>query len=253
MVKTIAIANQKGGVTKTTATFNIAAAMAEQGKKVLMVDLDSQASLTISAGLEPLDMEYTVCDLLKKRRVETAKCVYELENIKNLSIIPSIIDLAALEMELQGRTSREKILSRSLKEIKDDYDYIIIDCPPQLSILTLNALAACDYVIIPCKTDYLSYRGLEQLNETIKDVQDLINPAISVKGVIATLYEKNVKDHNEILDMLAKQYRIIGTTKKTAEATKGVYDGMPVVLKNKKTDIAKEYMNIAEIIMKEGN
>lgn len=253
MVKIIAIANQKGGVTKTTATFNIAAAMAEQGKKVLMVDLDSQASLTISAGLEPLDMEYSVCDLLKKRHVDTEKCIYELESIKNLSIIPSIIDLAALEMELQGRTSREKILSRALKEVKDQYDFILIDCPPQLSILTLNALAACDYVIIPCKTDYLSYRGLEQLNETIKDVQDLINPSISVKGVIATLYEKNVKDHNEILDMLSKQYRILGTTKKTAEATKGVYDGLPVVLKNKKTDIAKEYMNIAKIIMKEGN
>ena len=175
LVKTIAIDNQKGGVTKTTATFNIAAAMAEQGKKVLMVDLDSQASLTISAGLEPLDMEYTVCDLLKKRRVETAKCVYKLENIKNLSIIPSIIDLAALEMELQGRTSREKILSRSLKEIKDDYDYIIIDCPPQLSILTLNALAACDYVIIPCKTDYLSYNK-EELRELYKQEYDKATP-----------------------------------------------------------------------------
>ena len=165
-------------------------------------------------------------------------------------MIPSIIDLASLEMELMSRTARESVLSRALE--KANYDYILIDCPPQLSILTLNALAAANAVIIPCKTDYLSYRGLEQLENTIDEVQDLVNPDLHIYGVIATLYEMVVKDHNEILEMLKKKYNVIGTTKKTALATKGIYDGKCVVERDPKSEIAKEYVKIANTIM-EGN
>ena len=243
-----AVANQKGGVLKTTTTYNVSKALANAGKRVLMVDLDSQASLTISTGHEPSEYQYTICDILKKRPESVDRCIYNVS--ENLDMIPSIIDLASLEMELMSRTARESVLSRALE--KDNYDFILIDCPPQLSILTLNALAAANAVIIPCKTDYLSYRGLEQLENTIDEVQDLVNPDLHIYGVVATLYEMVVKDHNEILEMLKKKYNVIGTTKKTALATKGIYDGKCVVERDPKSEIAKEYVKIANIIM-EGN
>ena len=243
-----AVANQKGGVLKTTTTYNVYKALADAGKRVLMVDLDSQASLTISTGHEPSEYQYTICDILKKRPENVERCIYNVS--ENLDMIPSIIDLASLEMELMSRTARESVLSRALE--KANYDYILIDCPPQLSILTLNALAAANAVIIPCKTDYLSYRGLEQLENTIDEVQDLVNPDLHIYGVIATLYEMVVKDHNEILEMLKKKYNVIGTTKKTALATKGIYDGKCVVERDPKSEIAKEYVKIANTIM-EGN
>jgi chromosome partitioning protein len=249
MCKIIAIANQKGGVTKTTTTFNLSASIAETGKKVLMIDLDSQASLTISAGLEPLDLKYSVCDILKKKPEETKNCIYELNNIPNLSIITSIIDLAALEMDLVNRVVREKILERALASIKEEYAFIFIDCAPQLSILSINALACCDYVIIPSKTSYLDFRGLEQLESTILDLKEMVNSKIHILGVIATLFEKNVKDHNEILNLLKGKYNVIGVIKKTIDAVRGIYEGIPVVLRNPSADISKEYVKIAEIIM----
>lgn len=246
----IAVANQKGGVTKTTATHNIGAALALKGKKVLEVDLDSQASLTISTGKEPFDFEYTICDILKKDPENVHKCIYNIYD--NFDLIPSTLYLASLELELTSRTARETVLARALKKVDQAYDYILIDCPPQLSILTLNALATADKVLIPCKPDYLSYRGLDQLEGTMADVKELINPRLELLGVIATLYEVVVKDQNEILNMLKEKYNVIGITKKTAEATKGVYDGLAVVQKNPRSEISKEYMKIAEYIM-EGN
>lgn len=247
----IAVANQKGGVLKTTTTYNVASALAAAGKKTLMCEMDSQASLTISTGHEPEDYEYTVCDILKKKPVETGKVICPIS--QNLDLIPSIIDLAALEMELMSRTSRETILKRALEKVSSNYDYILIDCPPQLSILTINALAAADEVLIPCKTDYLSYRGLDQLEGTISDIKVLVNPNIEIMGVIATLYEVVVKDHNEILSLLKEKYNVIGTIKKTAAAMKGIYDGIPVVEKEPRSEIAKEYKMIAKYIMEKGN
>lgn len=245
----IAIANQKGGVTKTTSTYNISAALAQMGKKVLMIDIDSQASLTISAGLEPLDLEYTVCDILKKEPRKTKDCIIKLDHVDNLYIIGSIIDLAVLEIELLSRAAREKILYRALEQVEKDFDYVIIDCPPQLSILTMNGLSAADEVIIPVKTDYLAYRGLTQLNDTISEIKKYVNDKIKVAGVLATLYEMNIKEDREILDELKSNYNVIGVIKKAAAAKKGIYDGIPVVLQYEKTDIAKEYFQIAQMII----
>lgn len=213
-----------------------------------MCDLDSQASLTISTGHEPDEYEHTICEILMKKPEPIEQCIYTIG--PNFDLMPSIIDLASLEMELMSRTARESILSRALKEVEDKYDYILIDCPPQLSILTINALAAADQVIIPCKTDYLSYRGLQYLENTILDVKELINPKIKVMGIIATLFEKNVKDHNEILRHLQENYNVLGVTKKTAAATKGIYDGVPVVDRFPNSDISQEYIKIADYIIK---
>jgi chromosome partitioning protein len=243
----IALANQKGGVAKTTSTHNIGVALSEKGKKVLLVDLDSQASLTISAGVEPLEIENNIASILSKNGEPVKECIHQLKN--NLHIITSIIDLASLEIEMLSRASREKILDRALEPIKDLYDYILIDCPPQLSILTINALSCADGVIIPVKTDYLAYRGLSQLQDTINEVHELINPKLKVMGVIATMYEQRVKDDTEILRLLEKEYNVIGVVKKLAVAKKGIYDGLSVVEQFPENDISREYKAVADMII----
>ena len=211
-MKVIAIANQKGGVAKTTTTHNLGAAMAAAGKNVLLIDLDSQASLTISVGMEPLEVPKTIVDVLKKDGAPIRECVQKIND--RLHIVTSIIDLAPMEMEMLSRASREKILDRALKPIKDSYDYILIDCPPQLSILTINALSCADGVLIPVKTDYLAYRGLTQLQDSIREIQELINPDLKVLGVIATLYDARVSDDKDILALLKEEYNLVGVVKR---------------------------------------
>lgn len=145
----IAISNQKGGVGKTTTTHNLGVELAANNKRVLEVDADGQSSLTISFGKEPFDFEHSICDILKRDPIGIEECIYNIKD--NLDIIPSNLFLASMELELTGRTAREQVLARALKKVEANYDYILIDCPPQLSILTLNALAAADKVLIPCQ------------------------------------------------------------------------------------------------------
>lgn len=246
-MKVVAIANQKGGVAKTTTTHNLGVALADAGKKVLLIDLDSQASLTISVGLEPLEIQRTIVDVLKKDGLPVRECIQQVR--EGLHIVTSIIDLAPMEMEMLSRASREKILDRALKPVREDYDYILVDCPPQLSILTINALSCADGVLIPVKTDYLAYRGLTQLQDSIKEIQELINPVLKVLGVIATLHDTRVADDRDILTLLKKEYNLLGVIKRLAVAKKGIYDGLAVVEQAPASEIAKEYKTIAEIII----
>ena len=248
-MKVIAIANQKGGVAKTTTTHNLGVALAAKGKRVLLIDLDSQASLTISVGLEPLEVKRTIVDVLRKDGVPVSECIEQISD--QLHIVTSIIDLAPMEMELLSRASREKILDRALRPVRGEYDFILVDCPPQLSILTINALSCADGVIIPVKTDYLAYRGLTQLQDSIQEIQELINPELKVLGVIATLYEKRVADDNEILVALKKEYNLLGVIKRLAVAKKGIYDGLAVVEQTPGSEISIEYNKIADMIIAE--
>ena len=248
-MKVIAIANQKGGVAKTTTTHNLGVALAAKGKRVLLIDLDSQASLTISVGLEPLEVKRTIVDVLRKDGVPVGECIERISD--RLHIVTSIIDLAPMEMELLSRASREKILDRALRPVRGEYDFILVDCPPQLSILTINALSCADGVIIPVKTDYLAYRGLTQLQDSIQEIQELINPELKVLGVIATLYEKRVADDNEILAALKREYNLLGVIKRLAVAKKGIYDGLAVVEQTPGSEISIEYNKIADMIIAE--
>ena len=246
----IAFANQKGGVAKTTSTFNIGVALARAGKKTLMIDLDSQASLTISAGLEPYEQENTIVSALDRSGVPLSRCTLELK--PGLWLVPSRLELAQLEVLLIGRPVRETILRRAIEPVRSRCDYILIDCPPQLSILTINALACADGVLIPVKTDYLAYRGLEQLLETVGEIRELVNPQLSVLGVIATMYETRVKDDREILQLLQEKYSVIATVKRLAAVKKGVCDGKAVMEQLPASDAAAQYEQVAAYVMERG-
>ena len=247
----IAFANQKGGVAKTTSTYNVGTALARAGKKTLMIDLDGQASLTISAGLEPYDFDHTIVSVLQKDAEPLEQCIQHLQQ-DNLDLVTSRLELAQLEVVLIGRPVRETILRRAIETVSSRYDFILIDCPPQLSILTINALASADQVLIPVKTDYLAYRGLEQLLDTVAEIRELVNPQLSILGVIATMYEMRVKDDQEILRLLQDKYHVIAVVKKLAIVKKGVYDGKAVMEQAPNNDAAAEYQKVAECIMEKG-
>lgn len=246
-LKVIAVANQKGGVAKTTTTHNLGVALSQMGKKVLLIDLDSQASLTISVGIEPLDIERTIVNVLQKEGTPIKQCILVLE--ENLHIVTSVIDLAQMEMEMLSRVSREMILARALRSIKDEYDYILIDCPPQLSILTINALSCADGVLVPVKTEYLAYRGLKSLVETIDGVQTLVNPDLKIIGMLATIYDSRIKQDQIVLNDIKENYHLIGTVKMLSAAKKGVYEGLSALEQDPKSPVSVAYMELASKII----
>lgn len=237
--KIIALANQKGGVAKTTSTYNLAALKAEAGYKVLMIDLDPQASLTIACGMKPdpeNEQTRTTCDLFNWK-VRVTECCYTVDcsGLDSLYIVPSSIDLAMTERNLVASRNSDVQLSNATEKLRMYFDYIFIDCPPQLGTLLTNALTAADGVIIPVKTDYLAYRGLRALMDTIEGVRSgdgdrSLNPHLTVIGVIATMFQLNSNDHKDVLDVLETKYDVISVIRQTVEVNRRIADGLPVVL-----------------------
>jgi len=198
VVKVLAVANQKGGVAKTTTVHSLGVALAEQGKQVLLVDLDPQACLTFSLGFDPDDLGTSLHDVLV-RRAKMADVRREVPGVEGLSVIPATIDLAGAEVHLLSRTGREHVLARALQPILSDHDVVLIDCPPSLGVLTINGLTAAEVVLIPLQCEALSHRGVGQLLETIEDVRQFANDKLGVLGVIPTMYDGRTTHARKVL------------------------------------------------------
>lgn len=194
--RVLAVANQKGGVAKTTTVHTLGVALAELGERVLLVDLDPQACLTWSVGLDPETIALSLHDVVLGRN----KAEEVLVEAGSMSLLPANIDLAGSEVHLLTRTGREHVLARCLSTLPDIFDTVLIDCPPSLGVLTVNGLTAADGVLIPLQCEALSHRGVAQLLETIEDVRELTNPRVVVRGVIATMYDARTRHGREVLD-----------------------------------------------------
>jgi chromosome partitioning protein len=204
MTRVFAVANQKGGVAKTTTVHTLGDALTELGERVLLVDLDPQACLTFAVGLDPDSVTPTLHDVLLGR----AKAQDAVGRTDRVTILPANIDLAGSEVHLMARTGREHALSRALEPVRDDFDTIVLDCPPSLGVLTVNALTAADEVLVPLQCEALGHRGVAQLLDTVEDVREFTNPALRVRGVIATMFDGRVKHAHEVLDDVPKRFGI---------------------------------------------
>ena len=202
-MKIIALVNQKGGVGKTTSTINIGAGLSSLGKKVLLIDLDPQANLTYSLGIEAHKLNKTIYELLKGE----ASIKEVIQNKNGLDIIPSSIDLSGAEIELSGTAGRELLLKEALADIKDKYDYILLDCPPSLGLLTLNGLTTAKQVYIPLQTEYLALQGMSKLLQTIEIIKKRLNPNLEITGIIGTLYDKRKRLNNEVIDKIKEHFK----------------------------------------------
>ena len=204
MGKIIAIANQKGGVGKTTTSINLAASLGVLEKKVLLIDADPQANATSGIGIDVESVDIGTYQLLEHSN--TAREAIVKTETPNLDIIPSHIDLVAIEIELVDKDEREYMLKKALQSIKNDYDYIIIDCAPSLGLLTLNALTAADAVIIPIQCEYFALEGLGKLLNTIKSVQKIHNPDLDIEGLLLTMYDSRLRLSNQVVEEVQKHF-----------------------------------------------
>ncbi len=199
--KVIALANQKGGVAKTTTTLNLAVALREHGLQVLVVDLDPQGNLTMSQGMNPDEIGLSMFDVLV-RQIPIAEVVHRAE----VDVAVSSIDLAGAELALSGMIGRERALQKALLPARPDYDFILIDTPPSLGLLTVNALTASDQVIVPVQCEYLSLRGLAQLQNTLEMIRENLNPTVTIRGILPTMYDGRLLHSREAIELLRENF-----------------------------------------------
>lgn len=254
MSRIIAIANQKGGVGKSTTAINLSACLAEMGEKVLTIDMDPQGNTTSGLGVEKNSVENTVYELLLGE-CEIDQCMMPLE-FENQTLIASNVNLAGAEIELIGIENKEFILKEAVQKIRDDFDYIIIDCPPSLSMLTINAMTTADTVLVPIQCEYYALEGLSQLMHTIELVKERLNPTLEMEGVVFTMYDARTNLSLQVVENVKNNLNqniyktIIPRNVRLAEAPSY---GMPINYYDKRSAGAESYRLLAEEVMHRGD
>lgn len=247
MGKVIAIFNQKGGVGKTTTNVNLSACIAQKGKKVCVIDIDPQGNSTSGLGVDKDELEYTIYDIIIDS--VNIKDVVIQTDYENLYLIPSSVELAGAEIELTGMKNREIKLKTAIDEIRDDYDFIFIDCPPSLGLLTINSLAAVDSVLIPIQCEFYALEGVSQLMKTIQLVKKNLNPNLEIQGVVLSMFDGRTNLSIQVVDEVKKYFRgkvysaIIPRNVRLAEAPS---HGQPIIYYDPKSKGAEAYTELAD-------
>lgn len=247
MARVLALANQKGGVAKTTSTLNLGVALVELGYRVLGIDMDPQGNLTMSQGLNPEDIHPSMFNVLVQG-VDMRDVIYRRE----IDIAASSIDLAGADMSLSSVIGRERVLSKALLMVRDEYDFILIDTPPSLGLLTLNALTASDAVIVPVQCEYLSLRGLAQLERTLELVRDNLNPAVHIAGILPTMYDSRTIHGNEAIEILRESFGDVvfkTVVKKTIKFAEAPVRGQSVIKYAPQSEAAEVYRALAREVL----
>ncbi len=248
--KVIAFANQKGGVAKTTTTLNLAAAFAEEGHRVLCIDMDPQGNLTMSQGIDPDTLEQSMFDVL----VHDIS-IREVIKRREVDIACSSIDLAGAEIAMSMKIGRERSLDKALRPIMDDYDFICIDTPPSLGLLTINALTAADKVIVPVQCEYLSMRGLIQLQNTLSMIRENLNPDVDIAGILPTMVDSRTLHAKEAIEILEENFgdRVFGARiRKTIRFAEAPVKGMSVLKYEPNGTAADAYRQLAKEVLSNG-
>jgi chromosome partitioning protein len=245
--KVIAFANQKGGVAKTTTTLNLGVAFKEKGFRVLVVDLDPQGNLTMSQGLNPDEIERSMFDVLVHRLP-----IEEIIEEREIDVAVSSIDLAGAELALSSMIGRERALEKALTSIRDSYDYILIDTPPSLGLLTINAFVAADGVIVPVQCEYLSLRGLVQLENTLTMIRENLNPRVEIQGILPTMFDKRLLHSKEAVEILTENFGdLVFNTKirKTVRFAEAPVKGQSVMSYDPTGEAAALYRDLAKEVL----
>ncbi len=248
--KVIAFANQKGGVAKTTTTLNLAAAFVEEGHRVLCVDMDPQGNLTMSQGIDPDSVEQSMFDVLVHDL-----SIREVVKRREVDIACSSIDLAGAEIAMSTKIGRERSLDKALRAVKEDYDFICIDTPPSLGLLTINALTAADQVIVPVQCEYLSMRGLIQLQNTLSMIQENLNPDVVIAGILPTMVDTRTLHAKEAIEILEENFgdRVFGARiRKTVRFAEAPVKGMSVLKYEPNGTAADAYRQLAKEVLSNG-
>ena len=252
MGKIIALANQKGGVGKTTTTMNLGASLATLEKSVLIVDADPQANASSGLGVDIKEVECSLYECIVNK-TDVRDAIYTTD-IDNLDIIPSHIDLVGAEIEMLNMDNREKILRQLLEPIRADYDYILIDCSPSLGLITVNALSAADSVIIPVQCEYFALEGISKLLNTIKIIKNKLNPTLEIEGFLLTMYDSRLRLANQIYDEVKRHFQELvfkTVIQRNVKLSESPSHGLPVILYDADSSGSKNHLALAkEIISK---
>ena len=249
--RVLAMCNQKGGVGKTTSTINLGAALAEYGRRVLLVDFDPQGALSVGLGVQPHELDQTVYNVIIERSTEVTD-VIRSTSVEGMDLLPSNIDLSAAEVQLVAEVGREHSLLRVLRPVLDEYDYILVDCQPSLGLLTVNALTASDGVVIPLECEFFSLRGVALLIDTIDKVSERLNPKLAITGILATMYDARTLHSKEVIARVVEAFgetvfdTVINRTVRFPETTVA---GRPITQWSRKSAGAKAYRTLAREVI----